>query len=124
MVRSMNGLNRNWRDLPLADRLALLEQLRERSQQARPWCPHSPTEKQRAFLDAMELEVLFGGAGGGGKSVALLMAALQHIDVPGYSALILRRTYADLSKPGGLMARAREWLADSRARAVDGGRAW
>jgi hypothetical protein len=39
------------------------------------------------------------------------MAALQYVDVPGYSALLLRKTYPELSQPGGLMDRAQEWLA-------------
>ena len=33
----------------------------------------------------------YGGAAGGGKSSALLMAALQGVHVPGYAALLLRR---------------------------------
>jgi predicted phage terminase large subunit-like protein len=56
------------------------------------------------------LEVLYGGAAGGGKSDALLMAALRYCEVPGYSALILRRTYADLALPGAIMDRAKAWL--------------
>jgi len=56
------------------------------------------------------LEVLYGGAAGGGKSDALLMSALRYVDTPGYSALILRRSYADLSLPGAIMDRAWDWL--------------
>jgi hypothetical protein len=55
--------------------------------------------------------VLFGGAAGGGKSDALLMAALQYVDWPGYAALILRRTFPDLSLPDAIMDRAKQWLA-------------
>lgn len=78
--------------------------------------PHSPSPRQAAFLMLETREAGYGGAAGGGKSDALFMAALMYVDVPGYAALILRRTYADLSKPGGLMARAQEWLAGTRAR--------
>jgi len=50
-------------------------------------------------------------AAGGGKSDALLMCALQYVDTPGYSAIIFRKTFADLVKPGALIDRAQEWLA-------------
>lgn len=39
------------------------------------------------------------------------MAALQYVDIPGYSALLLRRTYPELAQPGGLIPRSLEWLA-------------
>lgn len=55
-------------------------------------------------------EALYGGAAGGGKSEALLAAALQYADVPGYAALLLRRTYPDLTLPGAIMDRAQTWL--------------
>lgn len=61
------------------------------------------------------LEGFYGGAAGGGKSDALLMAALQFAQVPGYSALLLRRTYADLALPEALMDRAQEWLSGTDA---------
>ena len=59
--------------------------------------------------------MLFRSAGGG-KSQALLAAALQYVDLPGYAALLVRRTYADLALPGALMDRARLWLEGSAAR--------
>jgi predicted phage terminase large subunit-like protein len=52
------------------------------------------------------------------------MAALQFAAVPGYSALLLRRTYADLSLPGALMDRAREWLSGTAARWSEREKAW
>jgi phage terminase large subunit-like protein len=75
-----------------------------------PYCPHAPTPKQQEFINLKIQEAFYGGAAGGGKSDALLMAALEYVHVPGYAALILRRTYADLSLPGAIMARAHEWL--------------
>lgn len=43
------------------------------------------------------------------------MAALQYVEVPGYAALILMRTFADLSLPKAGMARAHEWLGGTGA---------
>jgi len=75
-----------------------------------PWIPHLPTPRQARFLTIPSREAFYGGAAGGGKSDALLMAALQYVTVPGYSAIIFRKTYADLSLPGALMDRAADWL--------------
>lgn len=75
------------------------------------YVPYDPTPKQRAFLlmnDAKE--ILYGGAAGGGKSVAQLMGALQFVDIPGYSAILFRKTYADLSLPGALIDMSKQWL--------------
>jgi predicted phage terminase large subunit-like protein len=56
------------------------------------------------------LEAFYGGAVGGGKSDALLMAALQFIDFPQYKALVLRRTFAELNQESAIMNRAHLWL--------------
>lgn len=82
-----------------------------RQQEAQSFTPHVATARQQAFLALSCREALYGGAAGGGKSDALLMAALEHVTVPNYSALILRRTFADLNKPGSLIPRSHDWLA-------------
>lgn len=75
------------------------------------YIPFDPTPKQSAFLLMNNTkEILYGGAAGGGKSVAQLMGALQFVDVPNYSAILFRKTYADLSLPGALIDMSKEWL--------------
>jgi len=66
--------------------------------------------KQVEFLCYEGREALYGGQAGGGKSVALLCSALQFVDEPGYSALILRRTFAQLAKADSILSKAQEWL--------------
>lgn len=83
--------------------------------QPRTWIPHEPWPKQQAFLQLGCLEALYGGAAGGGKSEALLMGALEHVHVPGYAALILRRDTQRLQLAGGLIPRSHEWLSNKGA---------
>lgn len=83
------------------------------------YAPHNPTPRQHAFLLLDDLgiqEAMYGGAAGGGKSDAMLMSALRYVHVPGYSALLLRRTFADLNLPGSLIDRSKLWLMGTDAR--------
>jgi len=72
--------------------------------------PEEPTPKQIAFLSLPHLEVLFGGSAGSGKSSALLASALQYCDVPGYSAILFRKTITDHKLPDSILSRAKKWL--------------
>lgn len=38
------------------------------------------------------------------------MAALQYVDIPGYHAILFRKTFSDLNLPGALIPMAHEWL--------------
>jgi len=100
-----------------AERKAVRQLLAKELGAKQKWSPQEPTERQALFLGLNDIrEAFYGGAAGGGKSSCLLMAALEHANTPGYSALLLRRTYADLSKPGALMDRAAGWLRGTAAK--------
>lgn len=64
--------------------------------------------RQSVFLKAAEFEVLYGGAAGGGKTDALLVCGLEWVRRYGAQVLFLRRTYPDLSMPGGAIPRSHE----------------
>ena len=70
----------------------------------------TPNARQAQFLNADDVEVLYGGPTRCGKTAALVLAALRFAHVPGYAALILRRTHAELKQPDGPAALALEWL--------------
>jgi predicted phage terminase large subunit-like protein len=84
-----------------------------------PWIPkipnpknpeeRGPTEKQMEFLLRENLEILYGGAAGGGKSWALLAGAAMYVDVPNFSAIIFRENLTDLELPEGLIEKSRNW---------------
>jgi len=76
------------------------------------WTPHVPTPRQAAFLMYQGREALYGGAAGGGKTDAALMAASQYVCVPGYNSIIFRQTYGQLSQDDGLIERSQEWWGD------------
>lgn len=93
----------------VAEEVAVFEAMCEDAQALVPQQPHG---RQRLFLDDLGdvLEAMFGGAAGGAKSSALLLAALEYIHIPHYAAILLRRTYKDLALPDAIMSRAQEWL--------------
>lgn len=57
-----------------------------------------PQPKQAMFMQRGEYEAFYGGAAGGGKSEALIIEALRQVHIPHYKALILRKTYPQLSE--------------------------
>lgn len=65
------------------------------------------TERQTAFLASNAYEALYGGAAGGGKTQALVMGALRHVDKATYNAIIFRRTFPELE--GEVIPVSRQW---------------
>lgn len=58
------------------------------------WAPN--TGPQTAFLACGHRESLYGGAAGGGKSDALLAAAVRYAGEPDHNAILFRRSYPEL----------------------------
>lgn len=98
----------NLKELPRSEQTSLASLLTPKSTE---YIVHQPYPKQAAFMLLDGKEAFYGGAAGGGKSDALLMCALQYVDIPGYTAILFRKTFADLTKPGALIDRALTWLA-------------
>ena len=77
-----------------------------------------------AFLKLECLDAFYGGAAGGGKSDALLMAALQYVDQPIYNSILIRDSFKNLSMSGALIDRAHEWLYSTDAHWDGENRRW
>ena len=57
---------------------------------------------QTKFLSSSADICFYGGAAGGGKSFALLLEACRHVEDGNYRTIIFRRSYPDITNPGGL----------------------
>jgi hypothetical protein len=63
---------------------------------------------QTAFLSTAADIAIGGGAAGAGKSYALLMEPVRHAGVPGFRAVIFRRTTVQVKNSGGLWDTSKE----------------
>jgi predicted phage terminase large subunit-like protein len=70
------------------------------------WRPNSTP--QSAFVGCGAYEALYGGAAGGGKSDALLCAALRWVHEPNFRAILFRRTFPELER--SLIDRSRRYF--------------
>lgn len=61
-----------------------------------------PLPKQEEFILADQTVVIYGGAAGSGKSEAVVLDQLQHINDPNYESIAFRRTTKSLTGAGGI----------------------
>jgi predicted phage terminase large subunit-like protein len=61
------------------------------------------------------LDAFYGGAAGGGKSIALLTAALLYVHIPKYNAILIRDTMKNLGMPDSIMDVSHQWLTNTDA---------
>lgn len=90
-----------------------------------PYVRKIPTARQRQALEVRADEILYGGAGGGGKTDWALMWILQGTIHPNYAGIIFRRTYPQLTKSAdALIPRLHNWLKGTEAKWNGTDRKW
>ena len=61
-----------------------------------------PQSKQELFLRSNADITIYGGSAGGGKSFALIIDPLRYKHVPGFGAVLFRRTIPEITREGGM----------------------
>lgn len=74
----------------------------------------TPQPKQAIFMSRSEDEALYGGSAGGGKTDCAVVEALRQVHIPHYQAIILRKTYPQLTD---LIAKSQELYSAAYPRA-------
>ena len=63
---------------------------------------------QEQFLSSPADIAIYGGSAGGGKTYALLLEPLRHMDNPGFGVVIFRRDSGQITNEGGLWDNAKD----------------
>ena len=63
--------------------------------------------QEMALSSAADIEII-GGAAGAGKTWTLLVDPVRHAEVEGFAAVMFRRQFDMITKPGGLWAEDRK----------------
>lgn len=58
--------------------------------------------RQTQFLSSSADIVIYGGSAGGGKTWALLLEPIRHVQNPEFGATIFRRTFPEITREGGM----------------------
>jgi predicted phage terminase large subunit-like protein len=79
---------------------------------------------QHQFLSTSADIAIYGGSAGGGKSYALLLEPLRHVSNSKFSAVIFRRTLADVKKTGSLWDTSFELYGSVGAKPISSTLTW
>lgn len=82
-----------------------------------------PGKQERFHATSADI-ALYGGAAGGGKSWSLLFEPLRHVQVPGFGAVIFRRTTPQIMNEGGLWDESEKMYGLMGARPTKTRRVW
>lgn len=75
---------------------------------------------QESFFESTADIIIYGGQAGGGKTWSLVAEPLRWRKIPGFTAAIFRRTYPQLSGPGGVWTEANELYRQFEGRLREG----
>ena len=79
---------------------------------------------QECFLSSKADIAIYGGAAGGGKSFALLLEPLRHMDQKKFRSVIFRRTAKQIRNEGGLWDASRALYGNLGAKAKETDLLW